>query len=251
MTTGMHGPVMNKLKTCLIAVAAVAGFSLPAIAGPIAVNVSNVQVNWGQGQGLTIQAGANPMGIYYAGPIIFTINGANAPLIVWCDDLYNDVYIGSSDQYYKVSAASYLAPLALSTVKDIAGLAFQGTQEALANTLSSARGAEFQLAIWELEYGNIHDIADAGIQTGVDSLIGAAPLFFADMNSTGWSYSELDSPGCGQQPDGINYTNGCQTQGQMYVYPNNRVPEPVTLSLFGAGVAGAIGLRWRKKARQA
>src|SRR5258708_8603461 len=174
MATGVRRPTMNKLKTCLIAVAALAGFSVSAIAGPIAVNVSNVQVNWGQGRGLTLQEGANSAGIYYEGPITFTINGANGPIVVWCDDFYNDVYIGSSDQYYKVSAASYLSPLALSTVKNIAGLAFQGTQEALANTLNPARGAEFQLAIWELEYGNIHDMADAGIQTGVDSLIGAA-----------------------------------------------------------------------------
>src|SRR5579863_138681 len=83
MTTGVRRTIrtmIKKLKTCLIAVAAVAGFSLPAIAGPIAVNVTNVQVIWGQGQGLTIQEGANPTGIYYAGPIIFTINGAKAPI---------------------------------------------------------------------------------------------------------------------------------------------------------------------------
>ncbi len=242
---------MTNLKTCLIAVAALASFSLPAVAGPIAVNVTNVQVNWGQGEGLTIQEGANAAGIYYAGPIYFTIQGASGPIVVWCDDLYNDVYIGSSDQYYKVSAASYLSPLPLSTVEDIAGLAFQGTQESLANTLSPTRGAEFQLAIWELEYGNIQDIADAGIQTGIDSLIGAAPLFFTDMNEARWTYTELDSPSCGQQPDSINYTDGCQTQGQIYVHPADRVPEPVTLSIFGAGLAGTVASRWRKKAKQA
>ena len=240
---------MNKLKACLIAAAAVAGFSVPAIAGPIPVNVTNVQANWGQGQGLTIQEGANSAGIYYAGPIIFTINGG--PVVVWCDDLYNDVFLGSSPQYYLVSAASYLSPLSIGTIRDIAGLAFQGTQESLANTLTPARGAEFQLAIWELEYGNIQDIADGGIQTGVDSLLGSAHQFFTDMNTAGWGYAELDSPGCGQQPDAITYTNGCQLQGQIYVHPLDRVPEPVTLSIFGAGVAGAIGLRRRQKAKQA
>ena len=62
----------------------------PAAADPITpVTVSNVQVDWSQGEGtMTTPAGS----IYYAGPIMFTIAGKQT--IVWCDDLYNDVYIG-------------------------------------------------------------------------------------------------------------------------------------------------------------
>jgi hypothetical protein len=225
---------------------AITMLSAPAFAGPI-LNVTNVQVNWGQGQGLTIMEGANAASLYYAGPIYFTVFGVNGPIIVWCDDLYNDVYIGSSNTYYQVSPASYLSPLSTSVIHNIAGLTFQGTMEALANTLTPGRGAAFQLAIWELEYGNIQDIADAGIQTSVDSLIGSAPSFFADMNTASWTYSQIDSPGCGQQPDAITYQNGCQTQGQIYVRPNS-IPEPATMAILLSGFAGLAGLRLRRRA---
>ena len=239
---------MNKLKSCLIGALALIGFSAPAVAGPIVVSVSNVQVNWGQGQGLTIKAGANSMGLYYAGPIFFTINGTNGPIVVWCDDLYNDVYIGSSDTYYKVSPTAYLSPLSPATIHTIAGLAYEGTLESLANTLTPARGAEFQLAIWEQEYGNILDVADPGIQTGINTLIGLAPAFFANMKAGGWAYDELDSPGCGQQADAITFQNGCQTQGQIYVHPIDRVPEPATIAILLSGMLGLAWLRPRRKA---
>jgi hypothetical protein len=238
---------MSKWKICLIGIAAATGFGAPAMAVPIPVNVSDVQVNWSQGEGLTIQEGASSAPLYYAGPIYFTLNGSNMQTVVWCDDLYNDVYIGSSDQYYLVSAAAYLAPLTIGTVQDIAGLAFEGTQQSLANSLTPASGAEFQLAIWELEYGNSQDIADAGVQAGVNALIDSAPAFFSDMNAAGWTYSELDSPGCGQQPDSINYLNGCQVQGQLYAHPGTRIPEPGTIALLLSGVLGIGALRLRRK----
>ena len=221
---------MNSWKRlgCLIGLVATTMLSTSAFAGPITLNVTNVQVNWGQGQGLTIMEGPNPASIYYAGPIYFTVNGINGPIIVWCDDLYNDVYIGSSNTYCStVSPANYLSPLSSTTIHNIAGLQpIKERRKLLANTLTSARGAEFQLAIWEQIYGNISDIADVGIQSGVDSLIASAPNFFADMNASGWTYDELASPGCGQQPDAITYQNGCQTQGQIYVHPNNGSPFP-------------------------
>ncbi len=217
----------------------------PALATPI-VNVTDVEVNWGQGRGLTIKAGGNSMPIYYAGPIFFTIQGSHVPLVVWCDDLYNDVYIGSHDTYYQVSPASYLSPLSLATIQSIAGLAFKGTQQSLANSLTPASGAEFQLAIWELENGIFQDHANAGIQAGVNGVIASAPAFFSEMNAANWTYAELDSPGCGQQPGAINYQNGCQTQGQIYVHPNS-VPEPASLTLLLAGILGIAGLRsWRR-----
>ena len=235
---------MNKWKHfgCWFGFAVAAMASAPAFAGPI--NVTNVQVNWNQGRGLNVMEGANPASLYYAGPITFTISGG--PVVVWCDDLYNDVYIGSSNIYHVVSPASYLAPLSQATIQNIAGLAFQGTMEALANTLTPDRGAEFQLAIWEQEYGNIQDLADSGIQTGVDALIGSAPSFFADMKAQGWTYDQLDSPGCDQQPNAITYQSGCQTQGQIYV---RRVPEPGTIAILLAGLLGLGGLHQRRKAR--
>ncbi len=243
---------MDKFK-CLggaIGLVVWAGFNTPALAGPIPVDVSNVQVDWSQGEGL----GTNVGNIYYAGPISFTLTGSSTPIIVWCDDFYNDVYIGSSDQYYMKDAKSYLSPLSVSTVKDIAGLAYEGTTDALKHTLSPAMGAEIQMAIWEIEYGDI-TATDAGVQAAVETLISGASANYSAMAAAGGTYAELVSPGCGQAPAAVTYTSECQVQGQIYIYPNSSagpdipVPEPGTLGLLGVGLFGFGGLRFRRKAK--
>jgi PEP-CTERM motif len=222
---------------------------LPATADPIIpVFVSNVQADWSQGEGTTTNEG----GIYYAGPIIFTVAGT--PTIVWCDDLNNVVYIGSSNQYYQTDASdanaylynpSLTPPQQITVDQDIAGLAYEGTILAEADGLTSTLGAENQVAIWEVEYPGLTD-ADTAFQSGVDELIGQAPADYNAMLTAGYAYGELESPGCGQVPGTITYSNGCQTQGQIFVNPDP-VPEPLTLSLFSTGLVGAIAVRRRRK----
>ena len=215
---------------------------VPATADPVTpVTVSNVQADWSQGEGTT----TNLLGsIYYAGPIILTIAGT--PTIVWCDDLYNDVYLGSSDQYYELDAKDAnaylydpsLTPSQQNTVdQEIAGLAYEGTILAEADKLTPASGAETQLAIWEIEYPGLTD-TDSTFQSGVDDLIGQAPGDYDAMLKAGYTYGELESPGCGQEPGTITYTNGCQTQGQLFV--RDPVPEPSSLPMLLAGL-GMIG----------
>lgn len=237
-----------------LAALSLAGVTLcgaPAVAGPITpVTVSNVQVDWNQGEGTTTSA----EGIYYAGPIIFTIAGKQ--LVVWCDDLNNVVYIGSSNQYYETDAAganAYLSNPALSSAAQttldhqIAGLAYEGTILANANGLSPASGAELQTAIWELEETGLTD-TDSVFQSGVEGFIGQASADYDAMLSAGYTYGELKSPGCNQAPGTITYTNSCQTQGQIFVRP---VPEPVTLSFVSVGLVGVAAMRRRRKADKA
>lgn len=227
---------------------------VPANADPVTpVTVSNVQVDWSQGEGTPLNSLG---GIYYAGPITFTIGGQS--VIVWCDDLYNDVYIGSSDQYYETDAHdanAYLYNPALTSAEqttldqDIAGLAYEGTVLAKANALTPASGAEIQVAIWELEYPGLQDTdttMSPTFQQNVQGYINLAADDYNTMVSKNYTYGELESPTVGCVSQGaLTYTNVCQTQGQIFVY--DPVPEPLTLSLFGAGLVGAFAIRRRKK----
>jgi len=228
----------------------------PAVAGPVTpVTISDIAVDWSQGEGLSL----NVSGIYYAGPISMKLNGV--PIITFCDDLYNVIYIGSTNNFWQTDQAganAYLSPLSLATDQKIAGLDFLGTQGADAHTLTPALGAELQVAIWELEYGNVF-ATDAGFQSAVDALIAHATNDFNAFTAAGWSYYELESPCDSSRAGSITYTwsplgdiANCQVQAQIVAIPgrtvtNIPVPEPITLSLFGAGLAGAVAMRRRKK----
>ena len=244
----------------ILTAAAIAAFACaadPAIAGPVTpVTVSDVGVDWSQGEGLSLNIG----GIYYAGPISMKQDGF--PIITFCDDLFNEIYIGSTNNYWRTDQAganAYLSPLSLAADQKIAGLDFLGTQGAYAHTLTPAFGAEVQVAIWELEYGNI-SATDAGFQSAVNSLIANATNDFNAFTAAGWSYYELESPCNSSLAGSITYNSSpygdnsnCQTQGQIVAIPgrtvtNVPVPEPINLSLFGAGLTGVVVMRRRKKA---
>lgn len=228
----------------------------PAVAGPVTpVTISDVAVDWSQGEGLSLNVG----GIYYAGPISMKLNGV--PIITFCDDLYNVIYIGSTNNFWQTDQAganAYLSPLSLAIDQKIAGLDFLGTQGADAHTLTPALGAEVQVAIWELEYGNVF-ATDAGFQSAVSGLIANATNDFNAFTAAGWSYYELESPCDSSRAGSITYTSSpfgdianCQVQAQIVAISgrtvtNIPVPEPITLSLFGAGLAGAVATRRRKK----
>ena len=249
---------MRIARTLLAAVGAVAAvcFSAPAVAGPVTqVTVSNVGIDWNQGSGLALNIG----NVYFAGPISMDLNGFS--IIAFCDDPYNEIYIGSTNNFWQTDQAGvsdYLSPLSLTVVQKIAGLDFLGTQGARGHSLTPSQGAQIQVAIWELEFGNIF-ATDANFQSAVDGLIANATNDYSAFGAAGWTYFQLESP-CDQTLKGsITYKNSpyngvanCQIQGQIVANPGANVtdvpvPEPITLALFGAGLAGAVTIRRRKK----
>jgi hypothetical protein len=147
----------------------------------------------------------------------------------------------------------------LTTVQEIAGLDFLGTQGALGHSLTPNQGAEIQVAIWELEFTNI-SATDAGLQSAVDGLIANATSDYSAFSAAGWTYFQLESPCDPTLAGSITYKNSpyngvgnCQIQGQIAAVRGTtvtdipQVPEPATLSLFGVGLLGAGVIRRRKK----
>ena len=186
-----------------------------------------------------------------------TLDGGPLPYVVFCDDLYNYVNIGGSYNYWATGeqgANDYLSPLSLTTAHEIAGLAFLGT----ANPIASPQdGAAIQVAIWEIEYAGLQ-ATDPTIQTEVNTLIANALNDYTTFSGLGWTYAELESPCDPTLAGSISYTAtpypsdaNCQVQGQIVALePGNTLnttPEPLTLSIFGAGLAGAAAMRRRKK----
>ncbi len=230
--------------------------------GPnIEVPVTDVGIVSAQGEALPAYT-AESIGIY-AGPITMKINGVST--MVWCDDLANTVVIGGYNpplNYYETDANVYLAGISANPadentiIKQIAGLAYYGTYlggttntEGVAGATDNDAGAAIQLAIWELIDGGSDSDSGGNVQTLANSDISAASGYYADMWEAGYSYAELESPGCGQDAGSIAYTNGCQIQGQIVTVPNGGpgnnglygVPEPGSLGILGAGLLGLAG----------
>jgi hypothetical protein len=251
---------MRIVKTLLAAVGIVAAsaFEAPAMAGAVTpVAASNVGIDWSQGSGLNLNIGH----VYFAGPISMDLNGN--PTIVFCDDPYNVVYLGSAEEEWQTDqagVAGYLAPLSLGVVQEIAGLDMLGTQESFAATLTSDQGAEIQAAIWELEFPNL-SATDASVQSAIDGLISSATNDYNTFSAQGWTYFQLESPCDSSLAGSITFQNSpyngvanCQIQGEIganapsvAAVTDVAVPEPITLSIFGAGIAGAMTMRRRKR----
>jgi hypothetical protein len=244
-----------------------AGIYAPAMADP--VQVLNVQM-WANSYDTNIATSQG--NIQFAGAIDYTVNFGAGPedIPVWCDDLNNVVYLGSQAQYYTDDANFYLTngtSLSVADAQSIAGLSYLGD----INLGQADLDAEIQLAIWEIESAGL-TVNNAGFQANVAFLIANASVYYGDMVGAGWLYTQLESPGCGQQDGTINYTNDCQIQGQIYAYPGPGgnggnggcgnsiigcdVPEPGALGLMGSGLfasglfgSGLLGWRRRKSSK--
>jgi hypothetical protein len=268
---------LRTLKFSLAAIllmGASAGLAIPAMADQL--TVTNVTVDSSMGLFYDVSLSGNnnfaANGMYYVGEVQFngvdnSLGGQAFTSYVWCDDLFNQVYVGNSNYQYVTTNATganaYLAPLGLTTIQEIAGLTFEGTLNSV-NGASPAADAEIQTAIWELEYPTLSiqatSISDPNIQADVTVLENSALAYYGIMVADGFTYGEFESPnqGCTNVVGTNPYDDGCQTQGQIFVYPSPNggggqlvppigdVPEPGTLGLFGIALLALGGLGRRK-----
>jgi hypothetical protein len=220
--------------------------------------------------------------VAYAGPleVAVTLKPVNVnpttDLIVFCDDLakniatnhiYGNYFI--SDPSNPTDVVNYLNVGSLAVAHEIMGLTAEGTFQDINGTLTPELGAAFQLAIWELEYGGTATFSgDANFQTLIDGLIANATADYNFFTNTSiwlkpWTFLQLESP-CNRANVGLVTKDppqsahigeavnpNCQNeQGLIAAIPGTRqenVPEPISLSLFGAGLAVVAAYRRRRK----
>ena len=215
----------------------------------------------------------------YAGPLTVSLGAPVSVdnLIVWCDDIeaqtafnttFHNYYV--SDPAFPQNVVNYLNVGSLTIAHEIMGLTARGTFDDINGLLTPELGAAFQAAIWELEY-NISTATlstDPGFQGLIDQLIADATSDYAFFTDTSiwlvpWTFSQIEQP-CDANnvglvtkdaPQGANigeFPNpNCQRhQGFIVAIPGiqrESIPEPITLSLFGAGIAGVAAYRRRRK----
>jgi len=260
-----------------LAVAAAIGIATPASAipatwtGPYSLTVDALDFTAGTGTLAPGHPSLNLNGssvgshlIAFAGPVTVTLNTIPATipqdLIVFCDDLvhhfspghtYNNYF--ASDPAAPVDVVNYIG-LGTTIAHEVMGLTALGTDQYILGTLTPERGAAIQMAIWELEYGGTATFSgDANFQNVVHGLITGAGNDYTLFTSQAvpWTFSQLEAP-CSVSDVGImTQFTPCQTQGQIWAHPGTIVtgfvPEPITISLFGAGLAGMAAYRRRRR----
>jgi hypothetical protein len=166
--------------------------------------------------------------------------------------------------YFTFSSTSFLAP-------DGSG-GFKGQFTSLSYTLwgdqggactfsisgaaCGASGTQLQLATGTLSNIGLNSVAinsggipAANVNVDINSGANAGGFFFDPSDLTGFLFETAftNTPGVVGHPSATLITiNG--GGGNVDMIP---VPEPVTLSVFGAGLAGAVAMRRRRKAKKA
>lgn len=265
----------SKLLLGTLAVAATIGLATPATAtptwvGPLSLHVNALDFTVGTGTlgGAQLALNNSSLGTHhsigYAGPVSVTIDTipptGPETIVVFCDDLansfaqnhtYNNYF--ASDPAFPIDIVDYIN-LGATTAEKIMGLTALGTNDYILGTLTPQRGAAIQMAIWELEYGGTATFSgNANFQSVVANLMAGALADFTLFTTQPepWTFSQLEAP-CDSALVGlITKDTPCQTQGQIWAHPGTIVtgfvPEPITLSLFGAGLAGLAAYRRRRK----
>jgi hypothetical protein len=267
-----------------LALAVSVGFAAPASAipltwsGPFSLHVNPLDFTVGTGTlkpGLPkthLNLNGSSLGsksIAYAGPLSVTLNTIPPTfptnLIVFCDDLAHNITPNHTYNNYFVSDPAapadvfHFLNVGSPKQEEILGLVARGTEDFLTSSLTAELGAAFQMAIWELEYGGSATFSgDAGFQSLVDSLIANSAADYAFFTSTKnflvpWTFSQLEAPCSAKDVGVVTKDSKCETQGLILAIPGTpltSIPEPITLSLFGAGLAGVASLRRRRRNTQ-
>jgi len=260
--------------------------AIPVWTGPVTVTTGPLDCSEGTGSLCpapntlllknTVDFGAS-LKIGYGGPVTIAVGApiSITSLIVFCDDLAQKLPLNkhlpgyyASDPATPSQVVDYLNVGSLTIAQEIMGLTAHGTFESINGLLDPERGAAFQMAIWELEYGGTATFSgDPNFQSLVSTLIANATSDYSFFTNTSiwlvpWTFVQLESP-CDagrvglvtkdppQNKPLVGVNPNCQNhQGLIVALPGTEresIPEPITLTLFGAGIVGVAAYRRRRK----
>jgi PEP-CTERM motif len=176
-----------------------------------------------------------------------TFSGPQGSVEVWCMDVNDILFVPYNFQISAASPINLPKPgipntITLGQLLTIDNLVFSGN-DAIDNLGASAGvSAEYQVAIWQTEYGNAFSYtASAGFKNAVDALIDAndngSPLFNPATVHFSWYSDAVEAP---------NQTMINQVGSEPF-----STPEPSTwaMGIMGFGVLGALAFKRRRNAR--
>ena len=178
-----------------------------------------------------------------------TFSGPSGDVAVWCMDVNDILYVPYDFQISAASPINLPKPgipggITLGQLLTIDNLVFSGNSAIDDHGASAGVSAEYQVAIWQTEYGNTFTYtASAGFKNAVASLIDAndngSPLFNPATVHFSWYSDAVEAP---------NQTMISQVGSDPF-----STPEPSTWIMGAMGFAfmGALAAFKRKSSRYA